>query len=339
MKILLVGFPDACKSDQPLREVASVAEKNGAEWIMADSIVQEPEKKLKHTHQFLKKIRSLTPDRFARYMKILRNYLKDSPVDAVVCVNPSGESLMENSSVPCYTLMTDYSPQYLSGDWDGYFVPHDDIRKKLLSDGIPDEKIHTIGMPLSESFGERIGKEKARKYMGIPIHRHHYLLSSEGLTAYQLAALCQFIAQKESRNYTIGILVSREEKQTIADQLPDNKNIQMIIPSRKLNIIMEASDVLIARPLGIISAEAAAAGVPLVHIASEDSVEKENADFFASREMSMKASSLEDAVIKAKRLVDSQPLSDRMRSRQKRNSLTGATQKLVHTLLRRDKKG
>ena len=95
---------------------------------------------------------------------------------------------------------------------------------------------------------------------------------------------------------------------------------------------MDACDVLLTKPGGLSSTEAAVKGVPLVHVANPG-VEALNAQFFAERGMSIFASSEDSAADNAIRLAADAPARARMLEAQRQYLVRNAAERIATRIL------
>lgn len=275
----------------------------------------------------------------ALYAKALGDYIVKGGFDAVICTHLYGMEAMTavrrqpGGAVPCYGVLTDYTciPFFAETALDGYFIPHEDLRQELEGKGIPPQRICATGIPVGERFSNRIGRKAARNYLMIPEDRRVYLVMSGGIGVSGLGELCDALSRAESGAYTAYVLTGRNSdmQETLQKRYGGDRHIQVITFTEKVNMYMEAANVLLSKPGGLSSTEAAVSGIPMVHVMTIPGCETKNAEFFASRGMSVNASNVEEAVAQAMALAKGSEAAGRMVRSQRRWILPGAADRIL----------
>ena len=208
----------------------------------------------------------------ARYAANLRAFIETNGYDRVVCthlypmetltaIRKSGDF-----TVPCYGVLTDYTciPFLAETDLDGYFIAHEDLRAELVEKGIPSDRIIVTGIPVDEKFAHHMEKAAARNYLAIPQNQDVFLIMSGGIGVGNAGAICDEILRRHSGAFTVYILVGRNSdlKQTLEEKYAGNEHVRIVTFTKKVNVYMNAADVMISKPGGLTSTEAA---VDLAH--------------------------------------------------------------------------
>ena len=100
--------------------------------------------------------------------------------------------------------------------------------------------------------------------------------------------LCQELREWEREDFLACVLVGKNDKMRdeLDAQFGDDPRICPVGFTREVNVYMNAADVLITKPGGLSSTEAAAACVPLIHLITIPGCEEYNAAFYAAHGMS-----------------------------------------------------
>lgn len=223
----------------------------------------------------------------------------------------------------CYGVLTDYTcvPFFAETDLDGYFIPHEALLQKCVGKGLPKEKIACTGIPVAHKFTCRLEKEKARNHLVIPQDLRMYMIMTGGIGCGQVLDLCSNILDYAGSKTVVFALCGRNDqlKEDIEERYRNDPRVQAVVFTEKVNIYMNATDVLLSKPGGISSAEATVANVPLVHTMAIPGCETKNASFFAERGMSMNATTLEEAVRFADMLIQDNGRAQKMCEKQQEN--------------------
>lgn len=296
--------------------------------------------------ELFERIKIASPVYYANslYAKTLQEYLQQERINAVVCTHLYGMEAMtairrkQGNTVPCFGVLTDYTCIPFTGetDLDKYFIAHQDLIPEIESNGIPAEKLMATGIPVSASFSSPVGRENARNFLVIPANRRVYLVMSGGMGSGDLQGICDRFLRTESGDYTVYVLVGRNDdlRDKLRERYKDKTQIQIIAFTDKVNLFMEAADVVITKPGGLSSTEAIVLGVPLIHLLHIPGCEPKNADFFAERGMSLRAESPSEAVSLAKQLIENPAQVEKMRENQRFYSRPDAAVCIVEEVLR-----
>lgn len=280
----------------------------------------------------------------ARYAANLRSFIETNGYDRVVCthlypmetltaIRKSGDF-----TVPCYGVLTDYTciPFLAETDLDGYFIAHEDLRAELVEKGIPSERIIATGIPVDEKFANHMDKAAARNYLAIPQQQDVFLVMSGGIGVGNAGAICdEILRQHGGGTFTVYILVGRNSdlKRTLEEKYAGNEHVRIVTFTKKVNIYMNAADVMISKPGGLTSTEAAVAQVPLVQLLVYTACEAPNIAFFASHGLSERAENAADAAGKAVALARDKEKAEAMRQAQRSTIAPDAADKIAERIV------
>lgn len=216
---------------------------------------------------------------------------------------------------------------------DGFFVPHKDLAVLLKKKGVKGE-LYTTGVPVEKGYFRRFDKKAARNYLVIPENRRVYLLLSDGISYEEIRDVCDELLRTENENFLFYVFVSRgcEKGELLKRRYQTEERVQIITLNKKLSVYMESADVILTKPEGYESYEAAAAGVPLVHLMTVRGPAS-TAQFFSSQEMSLLGNSVTDAVRKARRLIEEKAQAKRMVKRQSMMVALDASDKILDRII------
>ena len=220
-------------------------------------------------------------------------------------------------------------------DLDGYFIAHEDLRAELVEKGIPSDRIIVTGIPVDEKFAHHMEKAAARNYLAIPQNQDVFLIMSGGIGVGNAGAICDEILRRHSGAFTVYILVGRNSdlKQTLEEKYAGNEHVRIVTFTKKVNVYMNAADVMISKPGGLTSTEAAVAQVPLVQLLVYTACEAPNIAFFSSHGLSERAENAADAAEKAVALVRDKARAEAMREAQRNTIAPDAADKIAERIV------
>ena len=275
----------------------------------------------------------------SQFFSNLNEYIAAEKFGAVICVGNDVINRITESDhtidAPACAVMADFVCPSDKGltRYDRVFVPHELIRAELIAKDYPESRITVSGIPVPPAFSGQMGRQAARNYLVIPQSRRVYLIHCRGLSTGNIEDICDSLIREESHDYAVYLLVGREEskRDDLLAYYGTSGRINVITYTEKVNVYMEAADVMLAKSVGIISAEGALSSVPIVHVSPVTGRDK-NADFLASCEMSLKALGVRDTVKKAMRLAEKTVLTERMKIIQRINCPRDGADTVIRTV-------
>ncbi len=275
----------------------------------------------------------------AHYARNLYDYIRAQQFDAVISTHLYGMEAMTAIRkrlcipFPSYGVLTDYTciPFFTEVSLDGYFVPHEEIRQHLIRKGVSEECIYASGIPVSAKFQTHTEKRLARQVLCLPQEKKVYLLMSGGVGCENIFGLCDALLSTGGEDVLACVLVGRNEalRKKLEERYGTGAPLRTVSFTTQVNLYMNAADVMISKPGGLSSTEAAVANVPLVHFGAIPGCETKNAAFFSGNGMSLWAKTEREAIAYAEDLAHHQEKAERMRTRQRELISPNAAETIV----------
>lgn len=203
---------------------------------------------------------------------------------------------------PTFFVATDYIciPFTAETDCDYYCVPGEDSIEAFTSRGIPREKIKPCGIPVHEDFDKRGVNNRAIEEIGLSPKMRHILAVGGSVGAGQMKLVTDVLGGYikifndkvdkgiiKSRKLH-GIVVCGNNEKLYKKLHSMNKEfITVLKATDNMPLYMKASDIIISKPGGLSSTEAAVAKVPLIHISPIPGCESFNVKYFDAKGMSV----------------------------------------------------
>lgn len=221
----------------------------------------------------------------------LRKLLDKGNYDAAVCVHVfSGMMMAElrkvwNVELPCYFVATDYtcSPYVEQFDGDGLFIPAAGLIREFVDCGLPKDKLIPSGIPVRQEFYSRTGKETARTLLQLPEEGLVILLMCGSMGCGPMRKIAKLLAERLREGSTVVAFCGRNQK--LYDSLSglNAPGLRVLGFTNQVSTYMDAADIVITKPGGLSSTEAANKRLPMVFINAVGGCESRNFDFFLNR--------------------------------------------------------
>lgn len=270
------------------------------------------------------------------YTKKLSQLIADGRYDGIICVHLfPAEAITRlrrrhRQYIPSIFVMTDYTciPLLYETEVDRYIIPHSDLTEEFVSKGIARDKLQAVGIPVDEGrFTDCIPKEKARKivnqlYEWNEASGNWYMIMGGSMGFGNIVRLIQELNARTTRNDRIVCICGRNNKlqRDIEKMFPGSNKVKALGYTRKISLIMDASDVLMTKPGGITSTEAIIKKIPLVHIEPIKGLEEDNAAFFREAGIALGARSIAEQAAQAVYLCGNETAKQQMIQNQRRIS-------------------
>ena len=238
--------------------------------------------------------------------------------------------------IPCYGVLTDYTCIPFTGDTrlNGYFIPHEDMKQYLIDNCVREEYIHVTGIPVDSRFEKGINKDYARELLNIDQEAKIYLLMTGGVGCENMVGICDELLSALRKNDQILVMTGRNDK--LKDRLDKKYNadsrMRTVAFTKKVELYMAAADVILTKPGGLSSTEAAVVNIPLVHVNAIPGCETCNAHFFSEHGMSLWAKNNYEAVRFAQLLTEDTTRSEKMCAAQRKYIYPDAAQTIVQEI-------
>lgn len=266
--------------------------------------------------------------KMAKYLEpLLRSHRFDAivathtfPAQTLTKMKREGKTLP-----PTFFVATDYTctPFEEESDCDYTVIPSPELRDEFCRYGFDGSRILSFGIPVRAEFAAEESRAEARRKLGWEENQFVMLLSGgsigAGKIAASIAALRPFLAEDETRWLIVICGNNRRLYERLRKQCAGCGQITVLERTEQMADFMHGCDVFISKPGGLSSTEAAAAGVPLIHISPIPGCETRNFRFFADHGMSIPVRSPRRELRKAVETLCSPAAADAMRQAQRDN--------------------
>ena len=202
--------------------------------------------------------------------------LIDQAPDAVICVHLFPAMMMTELRcsygvrIPTYFVATDFTCSPGVGDLqvDGLCIPHRDLIPEFVTAGLPQERLFPTGIPVGRQFLHPESREEARRALDLPVDGRILTLA----------------CGSNHRMY----------QQMQSDFFRPVDRVRVLGYTHEMFRYMYASDLLLTKAGGLTTAEAVAAGTPLLYLNAVPGCESHNIDFMTRHGCALAVSSDEE---------------------------------------------
>ena len=165
--------------------------------------------------------------------------------------------------------------------------------------GIPESRLLPLGIPVSERFNMRTDKHEARRQLGIREERPCVLIMSGSMGFGDAGALIRGLVKRYADSISIVLLggSNRQLKESVRMEFGGRENVTVVDFTPLVSLYMDAADLLLTKPGGLTSTEAAVCNIPIIHTKPIPGCETQNSRFFVKNGMSISAKTT-DGLIK-----------------------------------------
>lgn len=241
---------------------------------------------------------SLMYDLVTKGCDALDAWLKSSGFDAIVCTHVFSALMMtklrrENRcTVPVYFVSTDYtcSPGVGESELDAYFTPHEGLENVFIAGGVKKAKILPLGIPVKRAFYDNIPKTEAKRRLRIYEECRIVLLMCGSMGCGPIKDITELLPDMLPDDTRLIVICGNNRR--LYKQLTKNgvpRNVSVVGYTTRMPLYMDAADIIMTKPGGLSTTEAAVKGLPMVFIDAVPGCETRNLDFFVLKGLSATA--------------------------------------------------
>ncbi len=182
-----------------------------------------------------------------------------------------------------FGVLTDFTvhPFWETADLDYYVTPTALLNNQMIKKGIPEEKILPFGIPIEMKFSFATDKQEARKTLGIENKKTVFVMT--GSMGY--GDVIKYVKELDELEYDFQIITvcgNNTHLKNQIDRLRTHKKIYNFGFVDNVDVIMDASDIIVSKPGGLTTSEALAKRMPMVLIDPIPGQEDRNYEFLVN---------------------------------------------------------
>jgi processive 1,2-diacylglycerol beta-glucosyltransferase len=220
--------------------------------------------------------------------RLTRVLERESP-DAVVCTHFLPVEALSPSRghgrlrVPLYCVITDFTahPIWAFPHVDRYFVASQTVAEELAARGVQESRIEVTGIPVDPVFSRHVGRDESRARLGLDARGPVVLVMGGGSGVGPLSELADRLAALALAPQVVVVCGTNERRLREIAARPAARTGR-IVPmgfTNDVNLLLEASDVIVTKAGGRTCSEALIKRTPLVIFRPTPGQEVRNAQF------------------------------------------------------------
>jgi len=239
---------------------------------------------------------------FMSCAKAFTNKAKELGCDATISSHPFSALISTAAKrkcgldVPNFFVATDYTcaPTVSDTVQDLYFIPHKELTETFVKCGLPEDKLIPSGIPVRPAFYNRIPQADARKKLGLSENGKLLMLSCGSMGAGPMLKLSLILEKTLAKQDQLAVICGTNEKlkNTLSKKI-QNPNVHIVGYTNKIDLYMDAADLILTKPGGLSTTEALMKRLPLVYVDAVPGCETRNLEFIVSRGYAVTAESPE----------------------------------------------
>jgi processive 1,2-diacylglycerol beta-glucosyltransferase len=241
----------------------------------------------------------------------LKALLDESKPDAIVCTQAFPCGMIAdykktfNLSAPLIGVLTDYAPHsyWIYNNVDRYIVPSKETGQKLIDDGIERSRVLDFGIPIDTKFASRHDRAALCSKLGIDSSKKCLLVMGGTQGLGPIKSLVRLLDLSHLDLETIVVTGTNKKLCRWLSGRRFRKKFIILPYAENIEELMQAASVIITKPGGITTAEALAAGLPMLIVHPLPGQEAMNTKFLLKEGVAVKAASPQDVPVLLEELL------------------------------------
>lgn len=227
----------------------------------------------------------------------LVNFLKEYEPDVIVCTHVFAAQIVSHldskkwSGAKTIGIITDYTihPFWEDTNLDYYITANEQLHHQVTKKGIPLGKVKPIGIPIHMKFAKKVEQSEARKMLGVEDKDTLFIMG--GSMGYvNVTPLIRMIDSLDLDFQIISVCGNNKRLKRKIDALQTKKRIYNFGFVDNVDIIMDASNLIVSKPGGLTVSESLAKGLPMILIDPIPGQEDRNVEFLLNNGLAINTS-------------------------------------------------
>lgn len=265
-------------------------------------------------------------------------FVKDNGFDCVIATHIFAAQamtyIMKKYNPPIKTgfVMTDYTMQQFMPETalDIYFTPHESLAQNLRS-YMPDKHFISTGIPVSDKFTQKTPKAEAKKMLNLYKYENNVLIMTGSMGFGKTDDIIEALDNILPSDTGIVVLCANNTKlkKMLQNTYGTKSRLKAVGFTDKVDIYMDACDILITKPGGLSVTEAAVKEIPLILSSPIPGWEEKNVEFFSLFGLGENSSKPKELAQYTKELLEDKEKSADMLTKQRKHINKNAAYEII----------
>jgi len=204
-------------------------------------------------------------------------------------------------SIPLFGVLTDYAPHsyWIYDNVNAYVVPSLETGRKLIENGVSEEKIRPIGIPVHPKFYKVCDRDRLMEKYSLNKDKPVILIMGGGQG---LGPIKNIVLSLDKSPLDIQLIVvagtnKRLNRFLINKKKTLKKKLLLFAYTENIDELMEMATLVITKPGGLTTAEAMSKRLPMIIINPLPGQEAMNTDFLMKRRLAVKAKDEKETLV------------------------------------------
>ncbi|MCK5345684.1 MAG: glycosyltransferase, partial [Candidatus Heimdallarchaeota archaeon] len=239
--------------------------------------------------------------------KKLKKLIKKFNPEAIACTQafPCGMiadfKKTYNLEIPLVGVLTDYYPHsyWMFDNVNGYIVPSDKAKERLVNGGVKAEKVYVYGIPISPTFSKPLDRDFILENLDLDPKLPTVLIMGGGQGLGPIEDLVFSINTIERPLQVIVVCgINKKLKKSLEKRRKlFRKNMTILGYTKQTNVLMDIADLIVTKPGGLTTAESLTKSLPIVIVNPIPGQEAKNTEFLIEEGVAVKARNTLDAAV------------------------------------------
>ncbi len=221
----------------------------------------------------------------------LQELIQEKQYNAIACVHPFAGIMVTavqkawGLEIPTFLIATDYTctPTVEQCKMDIFFVPAPEICEEFCAGGIDASHQYVCGIPVGMEFYQKAEKSEIRKKLRLPETDTVVLVMCGSMGCGPIQRIAAETLEQMPENATMVAVCGRNQKLQEEMEAIDDYRLRVLGYIDNFSEYLDAADLIITKPGGLSSTEAANKHVPMVFINAVGGCENRNFDHFLKK--------------------------------------------------------
>lgn len=240
--------------------------------------------------------RTMLYEIMAQGARRLRKKLAECNCDTVVCMHPFSAMTLTHAvkkyklALHTYFVATDYtcSPGVSSSRLDYYIIPHESLKGEFEKRGIPANKLFAGGIPVSDKLVSGKTALQSKQDLLIPTEKRVILLMCGSMGCGPIKLIARKLSALIKDDEQLVVVCGNNQKLYRSLKILDDPGrVRILGFTRNVPDYMNAAELLLTKPGGLSTTEAAENHLPMILISAVEGCETHNMNFWVKNGMAL----------------------------------------------------